>query len=251
VEIDARAARDTGRPAPAGYTGFEDLLNYVIYQAQAINQFDQIGHMLQVVAVGFQAGPCGQFNAGAGSGQQSYVPNQAATGPTDVQDPAKRTTSAADRNPCVSWLGPTQPGINAGPHLPPYDPSVCPHGSSDLSLCNPAGPRKGNVQSTNGPGAGGPAPGVPGATPQPGAPAPGGGGGAPQLPNPPKLPHVPNLPHVPGVPNVPNLPGGLGGLLGIGGQGQGSSGGPLGGTGGGTDQSNGATNDLLNFLFGA
>ena len=32
VEVDARAARDSGRKAPTGYTGMEGLLNYVYYQ---------------------------------------------------------------------------------------------------------------------------------------------------------------------------------------------------------------------------
>jgi hypothetical protein len=102
-------------------------------------------------------------------------------------------------------------------------------------------------------GAGGPGLTTPAAPAQPGAPGAAGGGGQPQLPNLPNLPHVPktpNLPNVPGVPNVPGL-GGLGGLLG-GGQNSGG-GGVLGG--GAPNNSNGggagATNDLLNFLFGA
>jgi ABC-type transporter Mla subunit MlaD len=245
VENDTRATTDTGRPQPTGYTGLEGLLNYVYYQALAVNQFDQIGHLLHFIVFEFQTGPCGQFDAGEGTGQQSSVPNQAATIPNDP-DPAHRTTSAADRNRCVSWLGPNQPGINSGPSLPPYSSLVCPSstgGSSDTAVCDPSGPaRHGNVRSTGAPGAGGPQLATPQAPTQPGGGA--GGGGLPQtpnlpnLPNGPKLPHVPNVPNVPNVPGLPNLPGGLGGLLGP----------------GGGDQSNGGspetTNDLLNFLFG-
>jgi ABC-type transporter Mla subunit MlaD len=245
VETDARAATDTGRPAPTGYTGLEGLLNYVYYQTLAINQFDQIGHLLHFVLMEFQAGPCGQYNAAStvpaasdtsGPGQPGYV----------------GTTSAANRNRCVAWLGPNQPGINSGPSLPPYSGAACPGGSNDLSICNPANPRNaGNVRSTSTPGASGPL--TPPAVPaQPGAPGAGGGAGGPQLPNLPNLPHVPktpNLPNVPGVPNIPGL-GGLGGLLG---GGQNSGGGGL--LGGGANNSGGggagATTDLLNFLFGA
>jgi ABC-type transporter Mla subunit MlaD len=239
IESDARAARDSGRPAPTGYTGFEGLLNYVYYQTRAVNQFDQVGHLLHAILFEFQFGPCGQYNASstvpsasdtAGPGQPGYV----------------GTTSPADKNRCVEWLGPHQPGINAGPELPPYSGSVCPQGSNDLSLCNPANPRQsGTVQSRNTPGAGGPQLTTPQPPAQPGGGA--GGGGQPNLPNlpnGPKLPHVPHLPNLPNVPGLPNLPGGLGGLLGTG-DGQNSNGGPLGGGG----QS--STNDLLNFLFGA
>ena len=248
VENDTRATTDTGRPQPTGYTGLEGLLNYVYYQTLAINNFDQIGHMLHVIVMEFQAGPCGQYNASstvpsasdtAGPGQPGYV----------------GTTSAANKNRCVSWVGPTQPGINAGPTLPPYSGAACPQGSSDLSICNPANLRNaGTVRSTSAPGAGAPGLTPPAAPAQPGAPGAGGGGGQPQLPNLPNLPHVPktpNLPHVPGAPNVPGL-GGLGGLLG---GGQNSGGGGLLGGGGAPNNSNGggagATNDLLNFLFGA
>jgi len=238
VETDARAATDTGRPAPTGYTGFEGLLNYVYYQTLAINQFDQIGHLLHFILFEVGSGPCANYNAG------STVP--AAGGGT--------TTSAANKDRCVSWVGPNQPGINAGPTLPPYSGAACPGGSTDLSVCNPANLRNaGTVGSTSTPGAGGPGLTTPAAPAQPGAPGAAGGGGQPQLPNLPNLPHVPktpNLPNVPGVPNVPGL-GGLGGLLG-GGQNSGG-GGVLGG--GAPNNSNGggagATNDLLNFLFGA
>jgi hypothetical protein len=241
VESDARAARDTGRPAPTGYTGFEGLLNYVYYQTLAVNQFDQIGHLLHAILFEFQAGPCGQFNAG------STVPDASAT--QTPQNGGSTTISAANRNRCVTWLGPHQPGINAGPTLPPYSGSVCPQGSDDLSLCNPANLRQSGRPGSSTPGAGGPAAQAPGAAPQPGAPGAAGGGGQPQLPNLPNLPHVPktpNLPHVPGVPNIPGL-GGIGGLLG---GGQNSGGGGILGGGGAPNNSNG-TNDLLNFLFGA
>jgi virulence factor Mce-like protein len=149
VEIDQRAALScsnktapcwsTGRKAPTGYTGMEGLLNYVYYQAGAINQYDQYGHLLHFSLFDVGAAPCGSYNAGDNPADNDPppgihtigVPNQAGDG---------TTTNIKDANPCVSWLGDTQPGINQDIGSPPYDPSVCPDGSTDLSLCNPAGP---------------------------------------------------------------------------------------------------------------
>jgi ABC-type transporter Mla subunit MlaD len=249
VETDARAVNDTGRPAPTGYTGFEGLLNYVYYQALAVNQFDEIGHLLHFIVFEFHGDRCGHFNAGF----NPDVSDGPTTQPMVPKDGGGFTTSAAERARCVSWLGPNQPGINSGPSLPPFHDAVCPGTSNDPSLCSAGlNPRQtGNVRSAGSPGTGGPQLATPQTPVQPGG---GAGGGLPQtpklpnLPNGPKLPHVPKVPHLPNVPNVPNvpglpnLPGGLGGLLGPGG-GQNKTG-PLGG---------GAapTNDLLNFLFGA
>ena len=120
VEIDSRAARDTGRSAPTGYTGLEGLLNYVYYQAGAINQFDTIGHLLHFTILEFEAGPCGHYNAG----------------PTVPAAGGGETRSAANTHRCVSWVGPNQPGINEGIIRQPYHPSVCPDGSANPNLCN-------------------------------------------------------------------------------------------------------------------
>jgi hypothetical protein len=192
------------------------------------------------------------------------VPDAAATQRPDQG--GSTTTSAANINRCVSWVGPNQPGINAGPSLPPYSSSVCPNpgGSNDHAICDPNGPARQGTQTRQSatPGQGGSVPQAPTAPAQPGA-VPGGGNGAPQLPsvpnlpnlpnlpNGPKLPHVPKNPNLPNAPNVPNVPdiGGLGGLLGIGG-GQQSSGG-VGGTGVNVPSLRpNDTTDLLNFLYG-
>jgi ABC-type transporter Mla subunit MlaD len=219
VETDARAAVDSGRPAPTGYTGFETLLNYAYYQALAVNQFDQIGHLLHFVLFEFEAGPCGEFNA------ESHVP--AAGG--------GETTSASNKDRCVSWLGPNQPDINDDLGLPPYDPSVCPNGSDAPELCDPNGARL--ARGSGGTAAAGGSDQTRGAVPEAGT------GGAPQVNLPDKV--------IPDVPGVPDVGKGLGGLLGLGGGGGGSKpGGDLGqglGVDPNTDQS---TDDLLNFLFG-
>jgi hypothetical protein len=104
-----------------GYTGMEGLLNYVYYQTGALNQFDSVGHLLHFILYDVQTSPCASFNAGP-------------TYPNGSTDP-----KTADR--CVAVLGDNQPGIGQnGPtgNLPRYDNSVCPQGSTDLSICDPA-----------------------------------------------------------------------------------------------------------------
>ena len=123
VETDARAARDTGRPAPTGYTGMEGLLNYAYYQPNAISQFDDVSHLLHFAIFEVGTGPCASYNAG----------------PTVPSKSGGETTSATDAARCVSWVGKNQPGINQDVSLPPYDPSVCSAGSTDLSICDPNG----------------------------------------------------------------------------------------------------------------
>ena len=42
----------------------EGLLNYAYYQAGALNQFDQIGHLLHFTLYDVHTGPCGNFSTG-------------------------------------------------------------------------------------------------------------------------------------------------------------------------------------------
>ena len=220
VEADTRAADDTGRPRGTGYTGLEGLLNYVYYQAGAINQFDQIGHLLHFIIFEFEAGPCGHYNA------ENHVPARG----------GGETTSAANRHRCVAWIGPSQPGINEGIIQRRYDPSVCSEGSANPELCRPANPgvlaaarrarADGSQASLETGDQGEPSAGLPGITP-------------------------PDLPDVPGTPQSPVDDSGLGGLLGVDNSGDGVVP-PLPGDGqrgqGATDPA--ATGDLLDYLFG-
>ena len=191
VEVDARAARDSGRKAPTGYTGMEGLLNYLYYQTLAINQYDEVGHLLHFSIFEVGTAPCSEYNAGMYKGQVG-VPNA---------DGSAATTDVRQANRCVAWLGDSQPDINEPLNLPPYDPSVCPDGSTDTSLCDPAGTLTGGARvRSSGTGGGdgtAPAGGAPGSES-------GDSGTSPDAPDAPGTPDVP----VPTVPTVPTPPGG-------------------------------------------
>jgi ABC-type transporter Mla subunit MlaD len=232
VEIDQRVAGDTGRTSTEpgtentmGYTGLEGLLNYVYYQTGALNQFDQVGHLLHFSLYGIDEGPCLHFETGGAAGEVEA-------------EGGGHTKNILEANKCVSWLGPNQPRISQEFPAPRYDDSVCPAGSEDPALCDPnisvdsAG--GGKVQTTEGgqvegyqppPGAeappgepGGPTPGLPGLD----LPGGGGGGGGPDLND------LEDLLDLPGAPTDGLPGGGLGTNEGGGGQ---------------------AAEDLLDFLF--
>jgi len=220
VEVDARAAQETGRNAPTGYSGLEGLLNYVYYQAGSLNQYDPTSHLLHFSIFSVET-PCQSFNTGGEPGSPEFgVPSGA--------DSDVGTTNILEADRCVSWLGPNQPGINEDLGLPRYDDSVCSEGSAAPELCDPnistnsAG--QGKTQTTS---EGGQVPGyeAPPVTP-PGEPAPEGS--------------VPGL-DLPGnaddsLDDLLDIPGVTGdGAVGQDGQG-----------GQGTDQ---ASQDLLDFLF--
>jgi phospholipid/cholesterol/gamma-HCH transport system substrate-binding protein len=286
INVDARAANtcpagtpqpktqpcySTGRAAPTGYDGMESLLNYVYYQAGALNQFDQVGHQLHVSLYNAVTGPCGNFSSG----------HDPTTGAPGV--PSKtggKTTDITQTDPCVSWLGPNQPGINEDLHLPPYDPSVCPNGTTPaaaLVYCNPAGTAakpsskagafRASGQTSGGAGASGPTAGsASSASPSAAGTASGGGSGSaagsgaggqgpvPNLP-PGVVPHggnaLQNLDHVLGLAH-----GGGGGANGSAGGPGGGAGGVVGGTSGsppaapGGSGTAGATQSILDYLLG-
>jgi hypothetical protein len=225
----------------------EGLLNYVYYQAGALNQFDLFGHLLHFSLFDVGVGPCGSYNAGENPSDDNPPPGNDSIGVPKAG--GGTTTSLDNADPCVSWIGPTQPGINANPGLTqisPYDPSVCPQGSTDTTLCNPAGSKTTSQtsRSRTAPQGSGTTT-TPATTPT----GPAGSGGqttVPDLPNP-----------LGGGGN--HLPGGLGGLLGLGhhhrghhglpGLGGGGGGGLLGGGRNASGPSTHAAQDLLNFLF--
>ncbi len=113
-----------------GYTGMEGLLNYAYVQTNSLNLFDQLGHALGITLVSAPGtnAPCGYQ-----------------TGPTVPAEGGGQTTDPRHFAECAGILGDKQPGINYGTNpsglfgnLGRYDPSVCPDGSDQLSICNPA-----------------------------------------------------------------------------------------------------------------
>jgi hypothetical protein len=218
-----------------GYTGLEALLNYVYYQAGALNQYDQYGHLLHFSLFDVGASPCGSYNAGDNPSDNAPPPGGHSIGVPKAG--GGTTTSFSQADPCVSWLGPTQPGINQNIGAPRYDKSVCPDGSKDTSLCDPNIATKAKT-STAAPSQQSPA----GTTGPAGTATTPGTGTTPQLPQ--------GLPPSSLPVNPRDLPRRLQDLLG-GGNGGGALGGALGGGGGGGGGGNvnQAANDLLNLLF--
>src|SRR3954453_5122902 len=115
-----------------GFTGMEGLLNYAYIQANSLNLYDTLGHALGITYVSAPGGndPC-VYQSG---------PQVPAKGGGETTDPRNFAE-------CAGILGDSQPGINYGTNpsglfgnLSRYDPSVCPDGSQQLSICNPADP---------------------------------------------------------------------------------------------------------------
>ena len=238
VETDARANIDTGRKGETGYSGMEGLLNYVYYQTGAINQYDEIGHLLHFSIFEVATGPCANYNAGEFEGQPG-VPNL---------DGSAATTDILQANRCVAWLGPNQPGLSQPVDVPPYSSAVCPGGSSDTALCDPAAPPSGPTPTSapvrtgatagSGGGPGAVPGGVPGDPPESG---PGAAATPPAPATPPADPAVPPPAAAPGESVIPPLDG-LGDDLGI----PGATDEPP-----PSDSAASANQDLLGYLFGS
>jgi hypothetical protein len=244
VEIDDRAATDTGRtnPTPAqkdtkGYTGFESLLNWLYYLVGTSSQFDQVAHTMHIELNTFETGPCGHVSTG----------RDPDTGEVGV--PAEGgglTTNLLEAASCIQWLGPNQPGINEDIGLPPYDPAVCPNGTEPEAaheLCDPNASTSSPARSGGGSGG-----------PRRGGSAGGGGGSDPAGPSlapPPNVVPDDVLDQILDLPRdaLEDLPGRLEDSLRDLGSGiQRGLGRGDGGSAGG-DPTSGATGDLLDFLF--
>jgi hypothetical protein len=127
---DCDAGTGSGNP---GYTGMEGLLNYAYTQTLSLNLFDQLGHGLALTLV---SAPGGNPACGYQAGQE--VPAKS------FNDDGETTTDPKDFAECAGILGDRQPNINyaANPsglfgNLGPYDPSVCPDGSTNHAVCDP------------------------------------------------------------------------------------------------------------------
>lgn len=209
VEVDKRANVDTGRKGNTGYTGMEGLLNYLYYQTLAINQYDEIGHLLHFSIFEVATGPCANYNGGEFNGQPGVPSTDGTTATTDVLNAHR----------CVAWLGRNQPGLNEDIGTPPYDGSVCPEGSTDLSICDPSNTfastrskASGKKAKAGGASGDGSTPTGPGGTGDPG-----GSGTDPTSPGTPTTPTTPTPGGTPTspTPGAPPAPSGNGDLLGF------------------------------------
>jgi phospholipid/cholesterol/gamma-HCH transport system substrate-binding protein len=99
VEHDPRAAAATGRPAPAGWTGLEALLQYVFNQEQSTNVFDKNAYILKVALFGGDCAP--------------YRNRETLTNPGPISPAPGALTGPQLKAKCGSYLGPTYPGIPA------------------------------------------------------------------------------------------------------------------------------------------
>jgi virulence factor Mce-like protein len=113
VEIDRRAGRDTGRTSTKpgtrktmGYTAIEGLLNYAYYQTGAINQFDQVSHLLHFTLYDVEVGPCSHFVSGRD--ENTGEPGVPAQG-------GGTTTSYSNAAHCLGWVGPRPPALPEPP----------------------------------------------------------------------------------------------------------------------------------------
>jgi ABC-type transporter Mla subunit MlaD len=249
VEIDDRAATDTGRTDPRpeqrdtkGYTGFESLLNWMYYLTGSTAQFDQVAHTMHITIYSAMSGACGHTSSG----------RDPETGEVGVPtEDGELTTNILETARCVQWLGPNQPGITEDLGLPPYNPAVCPNGTAPEAaepLCTPAngngnGQRDGrsgqgqnNANDDAAPEQGGDATGTADQGGETGGDDPGTGVDPGELPDD-ILDEILDLP--PGA--IDELPQSVQDQLGLGG---GQSGG-----GSATAPGMGATEDLLDFLF--
>ncbi|HWH45574.1 MAG TPA: MlaD family protein [Thermoleophilaceae bacterium] len=75
-----------------GYTGIENLMNYIYWQTLGLNAYDEVGHLLRIGLL--QAGPCAPYSA-------------------------RPTKELIEK--CASWTGPFQPGVDGQP-----DPTATP-----------------------------------------------------------------------------------------------------------------------------
>jgi hypothetical protein len=192
VEENTEAAADTGDPGREGYTGLEGILNYVYYQAGALNQYDHIGHLLHFslyYVFGLPQDDPASPNPGTSVCGHSSTGRNATTGaPGLPADGGGATTNILDLDPCIGWLGPNQPGINELLEEDQYSPAVCPNGTlpaaAEAELCDgdpdtlsASEGGAGNQRAGDGGEDGGPVD-APGALPEvPDINLPGGGGG--------------------------------------------------------------------------
>jgi virulence factor Mce-like protein len=169
--------KDKRSPGGQGYTGFEAVLQYIFDQMQAINIYDENGHILKV---NLSASECSDYQ------------NADSVKRKEQQEPGFLSR-------CLAGLGPNQPGVTtADPSDTGVDDAGAPSPTSASSKKAKSKSKKDKAKdkSKN-------APGQPDLKKALEKLLKGGGGGS--KPKVPSLPKVP-LPNVP-LPNVPSVPG--------------------------------------------
>ena len=174
--------KDKRSPGGLGYTGFEAVLQYIFDQMQAINIYDENGHILKV---NLSASECSDYQ------------NADSVKRKEKQEPGFLSR-------CLAGLGPNQPGVTtADPSDTGVDDAGAPSPPSSKKTKSRSKREKAKDKSKN-------APGQPDLKKALEKLLKGGGGGnkptVPSLPNV-KVPNVP-LPSVPAVPGVTNGAGG-------------------------------------------
>ena len=174
--------KDKRSPGGQGYTGFEAVLQYIFDQMQAINIYDENGHILKV---NLSASECSDYQ------------NADSVKRKEQQEPGFLSR-------CLAGLGPNQPGVTtADPSDTGVDDAGAPSPPSSKKTKRKSKKDKAKDKSKN-------APGQPDLKKALEKLLKGGGGGnkptVPSLPNV-KVPNVP-LPSVPAVPGVTNGAGG-------------------------------------------
>ena len=176
--------KDKRSPGGQGYTGFEAVLQYIFDQMQAINIYDENGHILKV---NLSASECSDYQ------------NADSVKRKEKQEPGFLSR-------CLAGLGPNQPGVTtADPSDTGVDDAGAPSPPSSKKTKSRSKRDKDKDESKN-------APGQPDLKKALEKLLKGGGGGntpsVPSLPNV-KVPNVP-LPKVP-APSVPGVTNGAGG----------------------------------------
>jgi virulence factor Mce-like protein len=175
--------KDKRSPGGQGYTGFEAVLQYIFDQMQAINIYDENGHILKV---NLSASECSDYQ------------NADSVKRKEKQEPGFLSR-------CLAGLGPNQPGVTtADPSDTGVDDAGAPSPPSSKKAKSRSKKAKDKDKSKN-------APGQPDLKKALEKLLKGGGGNKPSLPSLPKV-NVPNVPlpnvQTPAVPGVTNGTGG-------------------------------------------
>jgi ABC-type transporter Mla subunit MlaD len=98
-----KTAHDPSKPGAQGFTGYEVIWNYIYYQTLAINQFDDVSHLLRIILVQnacapYSSNPTPQQRQQCGNGIGTYSPGVTHPDPTEGPDAEAAATLSAQEN---------------------------------------------------------------------------------------------------------------------------------------------------------